>query len=185
MFWHESKENDNNLINYSKTDYLKMVNPKSKRKNSFEIIKLEKGEDKNILDLSDNFREDMIIQSDWGPGKVISVDKAAKKVVLKIEGTEKEFDMFELHPFLLIYIQVFFKDLNLQDKRVIINENLALDDTIGKLKKKIADIFKSDKEKVILVHKGEKMTNNNKKVSELGLFSQGDLIAVVNGICDY
>ena len=184
MFWHEERENDINLINYNKSDYLKMVNPKQKKKYSF--IFSESGEDeKNILDLSENFKEDMIIQSDWGPGKVVSVDKVEKKVVLKIEGQEKTFDMYELHPYLLIYIQIFFKDVNLQDKRVVVSANIYLDDTVGKLKNKIADIFKTDKEKVIIANKGEKLTNDNKKLSELGLFYQGDLLVIINGVCNY
>ena len=57
---------------------------------------LQKGNDKNILDITDNFKVDMIVPSDWGEGKVVSVDKVNKKVVLKIEGVEKEFSMLEL-----------------------------------------------------------------------------------------
>ena len=35
--------------------------------------------------LSENFKEDMIIQSDWGPGKVVSVDILSMKYKVETE----------------------------------------------------------------------------------------------------
>ena len=181
MFWHEEKENDNHLINYTKLDYLKIVNPKL-----MDLIDdSRKNGNKNILDLSDNFKVDMTVPNDWGQGKVVSIDSFEKKVVLRIEGQEKTFDMFELHPYLLVYLHVYFKNMELQDKKVTINGNIFLDDTIGELKKKIADVFKADKEKVILVHNGGKLTNDNKKILELELYYQDNILVIINGLCDY
>ena len=184
MFWHETKENDINLISYNKADYLKMMNPKNKKKYSFDASENELL-DSNVLDLTDNFKVDMMVPSDWGPGKVISVNKNNKKVVLRIEGNEQEFDMFELHSHLSVYIHVFFKDLNLKDRKVIICGNIFLDDTIGRIKQKIAGIFNADEKKVIIVHKFLRLTNDNQKISECGIFSQDTLLVIINGTCDY
>ena len=183
MFWHEEKENDINLTSYNKSNYLKIINQKQKLSDSF--VDSQKNEDEKNLDLNENFKVGMIIPSDWGPGKVISVNKTTKKVVLKIEGTEHTFDMIELRPYLQIYIQVFYKDKNFKDKRIILSSNVFLDDTIGKIKRKIAGLFKSDENKVILCFNGIKLTNNNQKLSECGIFSQNNILAVINGLCDY
>ena len=183
MFWHESKENDIYLINYDKSDYLKIMNPKKKKKDSFEDSQKELNN--NVLDLTDNFKVDMMIPSDWGPGKVVSIDKEAKRVVLRIEGNEQAFDMFELRSYLLVYIHVYLKDLNNKDRRIIICGNICLDDTIAKIKIKIAGIFNVESKKVIIVHKFKKLTNDNQKISECEVFSQDTLLVVINGLCDY
>ena len=73
----------------------------------------------------------------------------------------------------------------MSDKRVILSTNVYLDETIGKIKKRIAGIFKSDENKVILYSKGVKFTNNNQKLSECGIFSQDTMLVVINGLCDY
>ncbi len=179
MFWHEESENENNLLPFSKSNYLNKINPKKKEGDGDDSQK------DNILDLSDSFKIGMIISSDWGPGKVVSVEKATGKVVLEIEGSEKEFDIFELRPFLQVYIHVYFKDIDLKDKRIILSANLLMSDTIGKIKKTIAGMFNTDEKNVIIVHKGEKITNNNKKVSECGLFVLDNLLVVINGTCLY
>ena len=184
MFWHENKENDINLISFNKSNYLKLTNPKIVKLNdSFD--ESEKSDSNNILDLSENFKVNMMIPSDWGPGKVVSVNKATKKVVLKIEGNDHTFDMIELRPYLPILLHVYFKDINNKDKRILINFNLFLDDTIEKIKKKIAGIFKADEKKVIIAHKGAKITNNKQKVSECGIYAQDNILVVINGLCNY
>ena len=183
MFWHEAKENDINLYTYNKSDYLKLINPKLNKKDSFDDSL--KGLNNNILDLTENFRPDMMIPSDWGPGKVVSVDKANKKVVLKIEGNNQEFDMFLLKPYLNIYICVNFKDANLKDRKVTLSLNIYLDDTIGKLKKKLADIFNADEKKVFIVYRGLKLTDDAQKFSEFSLYVHDVFLAVINGTCNY
>ena len=183
MFWHEVKENEINLLPYNKTDYIKMINPKLNNKDLFDD--LANVDDKNVLDISDNFKVDMLVPSDWGEGKVVSVDKATKKVVLKIEGVEKEFSMFELRPYIIVYTHIYLKDKNGIDKRIILSLNLLMDDTIGKIKKKIAGIFNVDEKNIIIVHEFLKLTNNNQKVSELHLFDKNGLLVIINGKSSY
>jgi len=186
MFWHEAKENEVNLIPFTKSDYLKMMtqkNGKSKEINSLEETKDSK--DKNVLDLSQQFKVGMFVSSDWGPGKVVSVNNNTKKVVLKIEGVDKEFDMYGLHPFMQVYIHVIYKNLNKIDKRVSISTDISMDDTIGKIKKRIANIFRADESKVFLIHNFEKLDNNNQKASDCAFFEQDNILAIINGICDY
>ena len=187
MFWHEAKENDVNLIPYTKADYLKMMTQKSGK--SKEIKSLEEetksSKDKNVLDLSQPFKVNMIVSSDWGPGKVVSVNNNTHKVLLKIEGVDKEFDMFGLHPYMQVYIHVVYKNLNKEDKRVTISLDIFMDDTIGKIKKRIANIFKTEESKVFLIHNFEKLENNNQKISDCSFFDQDNILVIINGVCDY
>ena len=182
MFWHETKENDINLMSYNKADYIKMINPKSNNKG---LEDLQKGNDKNILDISDNFKVDMFVPSDWGEGKVVSVDKVNKKVVLKIEGIEKEFSMFELRPYIVVYAHIYLKDKNGIDKRIILSLNLLMDDTVGKIKKKIAGIFNVDHKNIIVVNEFLKLTGDDQKVSELHIFDKASLLVIINGKSNY
>ena len=186
MFWHEAKENDINLYTYNKSDYLKMTNPKSNKKDSKDSLDDSiKGLNNNILDLTENFKTDMLIPSDWGPGKVVSTDKATKKVVLKIEGNNQEFDMFLLKTYLNIYIYVIFKDANLRDRKVTLSLNIYLDETIGRLKRKLANIFHADEKKVFIVYRGLKLTDDEQKFSEFSLYPHDVFLAVINGTCVY
>ena len=180
MYWHES-DNETSLRPFNKRDFNKNI---SKDKNKEDNKEDEPNKD-NILDLSDKFKIDMIIPSDWGPGKVVRVNKETRKVVLKIEGQEQTFDMFELQSHLSVYIHVYLKDINFQDRRIIISSNLTMDDTIGKIKKRIAGIFNTEEKNVIIVHNGEKMTNDSLKVSDGGFFVGDNLLVVINGLCDY
>ena len=91
MFWHE-EENDINLISFNKSNYLKMLNPK----NAEIEVDNQKENKQKILDISDNFRIDMMVPTNWGPGKVVNIDDLTKKVTIKIEGVEQVFDMFEV-----------------------------------------------------------------------------------------
>ena len=127
----------------------------------------------------------MIVPSDWGEGKVVSVDKVNKKVVLKIEGVEKEFSMLELRPYTVVYAHIYLKDKNGIDKRIILSLNLLMDDTIGKIKKKIAGIFNVDDKNIIIVHEFLKLTNNNQKVSESHIYGKTGLLVIINGKCHY
>ena len=187
MFWHEAEENDVNLIPYTKSDYLKMMTKKigkSKEIKSLEEV-MKDSKEKNVLDLSQPFKVNMIVSSDWGPGKVVSVNNNTHKVVLKIEGVDKEFDMFGLHPFMQVNIHVIYKNLNKIDKRVTISIDIFMDDTIGKIKKRIANIFRTNESKVFLIHNFEKLENNNQKVSDCSFFDQDNVLAIINGTCDY
>ena len=60
-----------------------------------------------------------------------------------------------------------------------------MDDTIGKIKKRIANIFRTDESKVFLIHNFEKLENNNQKVSDCSFFVKDNVLAIINGICDY
>ena len=60
-----------------------------------------------------------------------------------------------------------------------------MNNNIGKIKKKIADIFKADEKKVIIVHKGEKISNNDKRISECGMLVFDSLLVIINGLCDW
>ena len=105
--------------------------------------------------------------------------------LIKIEGLDKEFDMYALHPYMQIYIHVIYKNLNKIDKRVTMSIDIFMDDTIGKIKKRIASIFRTDESKVFLIHNFEKLENNNQKVSDCSFFVKDNVLAIINGICDY
>ena len=180
MFWDEEKDdNSSNLLPFNKKNYLNLKTKHITNENENDSF------NENISDFSDTFKEGMIIPSDWGPGKIVSVDKITGKINLEIEGSSKTFDIFELRPYMQIYFHVYFKDMDLKDRKIIFCENIFMNDTIRKIKKKIANIFKIDENKIILVHKGEKIIDNDKKMSECGLFLYDSILVVINGLCDF
>ena len=183
MFWHEGKEHEDNLFSYNKTDFLKMTNQKSK-KNKEDDAEFEHG-DKNILDLTDPFRVDMLVSSDWGPGKIISINRTNKTITLDIEGTEKEMGFLDIRPYFQIYLHVYYKDLNLIDKKVVICANIFMDDTVEKLKKKIAALFLTNYNKVLIIHNGRKLSNDSQKLSGCSIYAKEVILVVINGACNF
>ena len=191
MFWHENKENDINLIPYSRNDYMKMISKKNldkKDANLNDIVnenKLNFYTYKNIADFSELFRVGMTVSSDWGPGVVVSVNKEEKKVKVKIEGIDQDFDMISLHPFLKINVQVYLKDKKGNDKRARLLMRIFLDDTVGKLKNQIAEIFGSEGTKIILVHNFMRVNEDNKKIVDMSLFNEATLLFIIKGNSNY
>ncbi len=53
------------------------------------------------------------------------------------------------------------------------------------MKKRVANILGTSADCVTLVHGGFKMTSNNQKFSEVGFYDNDNLLAIVNGVCDY
>jgi hypothetical protein len=174
MFWHESNDNDVNIIPYNKADFLKLSNLKNKK---------ESKEKSHTLDLSDQFQVDAIVSTDWGPGRVISVDKINKKVRVKIEGEEQVFNWFEVRTSAQVNVFIYFKNLDLQDKTNIFMTNLSSGETVLDVKKKISKYMGVSTDNVILVHNFLKLTRNDQKLSELGY--SNNLLAIINGVCDY
>ena len=177
MFWHETQENDINIFPYNKADFLKLTTQKNindKEKNS-----------ENIWDLTSQFQIDTIVSTDWGPGKIISVNRNDKKVVVKIEGEEKEFNMSELRTTSNIIFLIYFKNLNMADKRIMFLTTILASETVLDVKKKVAALLGTSDNCVTLVRGGTKITNNNQKFSENRFYEQEVILAVVNGLCDY
>ena len=174
MFWHESQENDINIFPYNKADFMKLSSPN----------KLKDNEKKsgNVVDFSDQFQLNTMIATDWGPGKIVSINKQEKKVTLQIEGQEQVFNMNELRINNQILIHIYFKNMDLLDKKIMYLMNVSASDTVLDMKKRIAKILGTTENCVTLIQDNNKIKNNDKKFSEIGFF---DLIAVVNGRCDY
>ena len=174
MFWHESQENDINIYQYNKSDFMKLSSPNKLKDNEKKIG--------NIVDFSDQFQIGITVATDWGPGKIISINKQEKKVRLKIFDQEQVFNMHELRVNNQIIVHIYFKDMNLIDKKIMYLMTLSASDTILDMKKKIAKILGTSENRVTLIQENNKITNDNKKFSEIGFY---DLISVVNGRCDY
>ena len=174
MFWHETQENDINIFPYNKSDFMKLTSPN----------KLKDNEKKsgNIVDFSEQFQLNTTVATDWGPGKIVSINKQEKKVTVNIEGQEQVFNMHELRANNTIIVYIYFKNLDLLDKKIMCLMNVSASDTVLDMKKKVANILGTTDNCVTLIQDNCKITNNNKKFSEIGFF---DLIAVVNGKCDY
>ena len=177
MFWHESQENDINIFPYNKSDFLKLISTRN--------FKNKEKKSNNIIDFSDQFQVDTIVSTDWGPGKVIRVNREAKKVLVKIEGEEKEFNMHELRATTQILVHIYFKNLELIDKRIMYLTTITAGETVLDMKKKVANILGTNDSCVTLVHSGIKLTSNNQKFSEIGFYEQDNILAVVNGVCNY
>ena len=113
------------------------------------------------------------------------MNKIEKKVIVKIEGEEKEFNMHDLRTTSQILIMIFFKNLNFIDKKLMFSTIISAGETILDIKKKIANILGTSDNCVTLVLGGEKLTNNNKRCSEIRFYQQDIMLAVINGLCDY
>ena len=72
--------------------------------------------------------------------------------------------------------------MNLLDKKIMYLMTVTASETVLDMKKKIAKILGTTENCVTLIQDNSKITNNNKKFSEIGFY---DLISVVNGRCDY
>ena len=92
--------------------------------------------------------------------------------------------MHELRTNNQVILQIYFKGLDLQDKKIFYLSSITAGETVLDMKKKIAKILGTSDSCVTLVHNGYKMTNNNQRFSEVGFYNQ-DILVVVNGICDY
>ena len=77
------------------------------------------------------------------------------------------------------------KNLDLLDKRIIFLTYISAGDTVLDMKKRVANILGTSADCVTLVHSGFKMTSNNQKFSEVGFYDNDNLLAIVNGVCDY
>ena len=108
-----------------------------------------------------------------------------KKVVVKIEGEEKEFNMSELRTTSNIIFLIYFKNLNMADKRIMFLTTILASETVLDVKKKVAALLGTSDSCVTLVRGGTKIANNNQKFSENRFYEQEVILAVVNGLCDY
>ena len=174
MFWHESQENDINIFPYNKADFMKLSSPNK--------VKDNEKKSGNVVDFSDQFQLNTMIATDWGPGKIVSINKQEKKVTLQIEGQEQVFNMHELRINNQILIHIYFKNMDLLDKKILYLTNVSATDTVLDMKKRIAKILGTTENCVTLIQNNYKIKNNDKKFSELGFY---DLISVINGRCDY
>ena len=174
MFWHESQENDINIYQYNKSDFMKL--------SSSNKLKDNEKKSGNIVDFSEQFQINTIVATDWGPGKIVSINKQEKKVTLQIEGQEQVFNMHELRANNQIIVHIYFKDMNLLDKKIMYLMTVSASDTVLDMKKKIAKILGTTENCVSLIQDNNRITNNNKKFSEIGFY---DIISVINGRCDY
>ena len=174
MFWHETNDNDVNLISYNKTDFLKLSNLNNKK---------EAKEKAHTLDLTDQFQIDAIVATDWGPGKVISVDRDNKKIRVRIEGEEQEFNMFEVRTSNQVNIYIYYKNLQYQDKINIFLITIFSSETVLDVKKRIAKFMGVNADNVILVNNNIQLNKNDRKFSEIGYTNT--LLAIINGVADY
>ena len=174
MFWHESQENDIYIFPYNKADFMKLSSPNK--------VKDNEKKSGNVVDFSDQFQLNTMIATDWGPGKIVSINKQEKKVTLQIEGQEQVFNMHELRINNQILIHIYFKNMDLLDKKILYLTNVSATDTVLDMKKRIAKILGTTENCVTLIQNNYKIKNNDKKFSELGFY---DLISVINGRCDY
>ena len=64
---------------------------------------------KDTLDLTDNFTLNSIVMTEWGSGKITSINKDQQIVKINIEGQEIEYPIIGLTPFLQIYVCIIQK----------------------------------------------------------------------------
>ena len=157
----ESPYANNNTINTIKENSIK------KGKETEE----KKGDD--FIDMSEKIKKDAIVNTEWGPGKIISVDKANQTCKIKIENEELSFPLMSVNPSLNIYACIIDKS-----KTNWAMLKVTFQDTSLSIKQKIAKMYQVHHSQIILIHAGV-VISDNKGVFDIGLFENDDLLIVI------
>lgn len=127
----------------------------------------------DFIDLSEKIKKDAIVNTEWGPGKIISVDKANQTCKIKIENEELSFPLMSVNPSLNIYACIIDKS-----KTNWAMLKVTFQDTSLSIKQKIAKMYQVHHSQIILIHGGV-VISDNKGVFDIGLFETDDLLIVI------
>lgn len=127
----------------------------------------------DIIDFSEKVKKDSIVNTEWGPGRVKSVNKENKTCLVEIESNEVSFPILSVNPSINIYGCIIDK-MKTHWMLMKINFN----DTALSIKQKIGKIFQVHHSQILLIHSGYVVTENV-SVFDMGLFEKDDILIVI------
>ena len=135
---------------------------------------------KDTLDLSDNFAVNSIVMTEWGTAKITLINKELQTVKLRIEDQEIEYPFIGLNPFLQIYVCIVHKD---NIKWAVIK--ISLNETCYSIKNKIGKMFNVHPSRIILIFKEKKINDYNTIIYNLSFYEKAELLAVIRDPIEY
>ena len=147
------------------------------RKLSTQLTKINNADVKKIIDNTEKFKLDMVVMTEWGLGKILNIDGGV--ALVKIEGTEIEFPLFNLNTSITIYLCILMRDGTSWAEIKV-----PFDYFVKDLKIKIARITKCHNSQVILVHNGAKI-EKNLNIFDLGVYERDTFMAIIKDPQEY
>ena len=170
--WYTDENGQESLISYQN---YKNILEKSNSNSSFNSnSENENNNQPNVLDLTEQIKPGMLVMSEWGEGKVISINKSDQTIILSIEGENHSFNISNVNPLINIFVCVVIKNTTNW-----LNLKIFFDDNCFNIKSKISKIFKCNINQIILIHNNKKITDNNKSTFNMGLYENGCLLCVI------
>lgn len=137
----------------------------------YEISQKNKNE---ILDMSENLKLNSMVNTEWGPGKIILINKEAQIVKIRIEGQEQEFPFNSINPFLQIYVCIISENkIHWSLLKIALGENLYY------IKNKIGNMYKVHPSRVLIIHAGKKIKDYSVNIYNLGIYEKDELLVVI------
>ena len=127
----------------------------------------------DIIDFSERIKKDIIVNTEWGPGRIKSVDKENKTCLIAIESDELSFPIMSVNPSLNIYACIIDK---LKTHWMLMKVNFS--DTALSIKQKIGKLYQVHHSQIVLIHSGYVVTDN-KSVFDMSLFEKDDILVVI------
>ena len=135
---------------------------------------------KDTLDLTDNFTLNSIVMTEWGSGKITSINKDQQIVKINIEGQEIEYPIIGLTPFLQIYVCIIQKS-NIKWSLI----KISLNESCYSIKNKVGKMYNVHPSRVILIFKERKIRDYNAIINNLGFYEKAELLAVIRDPVEY
>ena len=170
--WYTDENGQESLISYQ--NYKNIIEKSSINSSNDSNSENNINNKPDVLDLTEQIKPGMLVMTDWGEGKVISINKTEQTIVLSIEGENHSFNISAVNPFIYIYICVVVKNTTNW-----LNLKIFYDDNCYNIKSKISKIFKCHINQIILIHNNKKITDNNKSSFNMGLSKNGCLLCVI------
>ncbi|MCQ2818905.1 MAG: hypothetical protein MJ252_16690 [archaeon] len=144
-----------------------------KEENNFNEENKELNKEKT-LEFNDDFKEGMFVMTEWGPGKITSVNRSDKSCNVKIEDSTVPFPYDTLKASLNIYLCIVEKSK--QYWGII---NVQFTDTVKGIRIKIGRILNVHYSQVVILKSGKQLKSNDRTILDLELFEKDELLVVI------
>lgn len=169
--WYTEPNGQETLIPYQK--YQSLIEKSNSLNSNNENSNINNNKP-DVLDLTEQIKIGMLVMTDWGEGKVISINKTEKTLVINIEGNNHTFNISDVNPLINIYILVVIKNTTNW-----LNLKIFSDDNCFNIKSKISKIYKCNINQIILIHNNKKIIDNNKSTFNMGLAENCSLLCLI------